>query len=317
MDGEKGRRVVSIGDLHGDWERATGLLTSLGVLEDGHWAGGDAILVSTGDMVDRGDHGKRIWELMFQLQDEATAMGGKVILLLGNHELMCIQNDLRYTTQADLDAYGGRAAFMEAWSPTGEMGKMLRTRTRVIAKVSDVVYVHAGILPQILMKYAPNTTGKEAINEMNKQIYQILDGDWKQLKADGSELLKAHGPFWTRTLSQAKEASMCPLLEGTLELLGARRMVVGHTPQEDGEVRPRCGGRLLMADTLMSIAYTGNAEESAHHEAGVEFFGDSSHISAVYAKRSDEERCKDLSGYLAEERESAAAAEAKKVDGEL
>merc|ERR1712194_63320 len=35
-----------------------------------------------------------------------------------------------------------------------------------------------------------------------------------------------------------------------------------------------------------------------HNEAGVQFFGDSMFLSAVYPNRPQEEKCKDLSGYL-------------------
>merc|ERR1712218_217068 len=33
---------------------------------------------------------------------------------------------------------------------------------------------------------------------------------------------------------------------------GAERMVIGHTQVDEGHVLPRCGGRLLLADTIIS-----------------------------------------------------------------
>jgi hypothetical protein len=40
-----------------------------------------------------------------------------------------------------------------------------------------------------------------------------------------------------------------------LGLLGAQRMVVGHTTQRSGAVASRCGGRLLGIDTGISSHY--------------------------------------------------------------
>mmetsp|Transcript_69127 Transcript_69127/g.211983 ORF Transcript_69127/g.211983 Transcript_69127/m.211983 type:complete len:97 (+) Transcript_69127:3-293(+) len=33
-------------------------------------------------------------------------------------------------------------------------------------------------------------------------------------------------------------------------------MVIGHNPQPSGDVQTLCGGRLLLTDTSMSVAYT-------------------------------------------------------------
>lgn len=67
-------------------------------------------------------------------------------------------------------------------------------------------------------------------------------------------MLMDRGPFWTRSLGMSPEAVACPLLDPVLERLGARRMVVGHTPQRFGDISARCDGRLLVADTFMSQA---------------------------------------------------------------
>lgn len=65
-------------------------------------------------------------------------------------------------------------------------------------------------------------------------------------------LLGGSGPFWLRRLAKAGEAEACPELREALRLAGARRMVVGHTQVTHGQVQPRCGGQLLMADTIIS-----------------------------------------------------------------
>ena len=88
-------KVYSIADLHGDYVAAVKSLQLAGVLGDDQrtWTGGRNVLVQTGDVVDRGDNSREIYELLFHLQDEAEKVGGQVILLLGNHELMRLVGD--------------------------------------------------------------------------------------------------------------------------------------------------------------------------------------------------------------------------------
>eukprot|EP00294_Goniomonas_avonlea_P006579 CAMPEP_0114566206 /NCGR_PEP_ID=MMETSP0114-20121206/14756_1 /TAXON_ID=31324 /ORGANISM="Goniomonas sp, Strain m" /LENGTH=239 /DNA_ID=CAMNT_0001752577 /DNA_START=91 /DNA_END=808 /DNA_ORIENTATION=- len=65
------------------------------------------------------------------------------------------------------------------------------------------------------------------------------------------------GPLHTRDLVLGPPVLACQSLVKSLELLEAERMVVGHTPQFQGSILSRCGGRLLVIDTAMSAAYGG------------------------------------------------------------
>lgn len=101
-------RIVAIGDLHGDhmaWRdiaRAAGL-----VGPRGQWTGGKTTLVQVGDIVDRGDHSLKIIRDLMRLQKEAQRQGGRVIVLVGNHEAMNITGDLRYVTPGEFAAFAG------------------------------------------------------------------------------------------------------------------------------------------------------------------------------------------------------------------
>ena len=59
------------------------------------WIGGTDILVQTGDIVDRGTYALDIYELMRDLRGQASQVGGKVISILGNHEVMNAIGDWR------------------------------------------------------------------------------------------------------------------------------------------------------------------------------------------------------------------------------
>jgi hypothetical protein len=86
-------RVVAVADLHGDYERFVFILTQpgVGVLdEDLHWIAGKTHLVQLGDVMDRGNNAKQIFDLLIRIEKEAEAVGGMVHVLLGNHEEMNI-----------------------------------------------------------------------------------------------------------------------------------------------------------------------------------------------------------------------------------
>lgn len=96
-------RIVAIGDVHGSIDGLTTILAEAGLIDgEGHWSGGDAILVQTGDLLDRGTRLQEVLELLMRLENEAPRSGGRVVVLLGNHETM---NLLGITRDVNRDAY--------------------------------------------------------------------------------------------------------------------------------------------------------------------------------------------------------------------
>lgn len=75
-----GRKVFSIADLHGDYVATVKALQLAGVLGEDQrsWTGGQNVVVQTGDVADRGDNAREIYQLFFHLQEEAEAVGGEV-----------------------------------------------------------------------------------------------------------------------------------------------------------------------------------------------------------------------------------------------
>jgi Calcineurin-like phosphoesterase len=92
--------VIAIGDVHGDFDDLCLILKRAGLIDDKlHWVGDHAILVQTGDLLDRGPKERQVVDLIMSLEDEAARAGGQVVSLLGNHEMMNLIGDLRYVTQ--------------------------------------------------------------------------------------------------------------------------------------------------------------------------------------------------------------------------
>lgn len=81
------RRIVAVGDLHGDYPNALRVLHFSGVVdESGNWSGNVDFFCQTGDIIDRGDDTIKLFTWMDQLREQALATGGIVLSHLGNHE---------------------------------------------------------------------------------------------------------------------------------------------------------------------------------------------------------------------------------------
>ena len=99
--------VIAIADVHGDFDDFVAILQHTGLIDkQNHWAGGKATFVQTGDLIDRGPKPREVMDLMMALEKEAPNSGGRVVGLLGNHEMMNIMGDLRYVTPENFASFG-------------------------------------------------------------------------------------------------------------------------------------------------------------------------------------------------------------------
>ena len=98
------RRVVSIGDVHGDCCKFLVTLAGAGLIDPTtlEWiAGPNTTLVQTGDLIDRGHQDMSVLDTIMRLQAEAAGSknGSKVVALLGNHEHMVIGRNTEYMSR--------------------------------------------------------------------------------------------------------------------------------------------------------------------------------------------------------------------------
>jgi hypothetical protein len=256
-------RVVAVGDIHGDLDAARRALRLAGAVDArDRWIGGKLVLVQTGDEIDRGDGDRAVIDLFVRLDGEARAAGGRVHALSGNHEAMNVAGDFRYVTPggfaafADVDARGvpadalgslpaserGRAA---AFFPGGPYAKILSERPVAVA-VGDTVFVHGGITADHV---------RYGLGRLNREVRAWMTGDG----APPPLVEDPEGPLWTRRYSDERGGIDCSGLTAALAALGAKRMVVGHTPHESG-IASGCDGRVWWIDTGLSAYYGGPTE---------------------------------------------------------
>lgn len=234
------RRVIAVGDLHGDLASARQSLRLAGVIDmSDHWAAGSATFVQTGDVMDRGDDVRAILDLLRNLEREAASAGGRAVVLIGNHEMFNLVGDQASASPADLASFGGAEARRALFSQTGEYGAWLRTHKAAVI-VDDTIFVHAGITPEMA------TLGLDALNA---GVLAYLNGGAE------SPVVGRSGPLWLRDYVRASTPEVCAHLSEALKILGVRRMVVGHTPSDNGQMVAPCDGHLIDIDTGISASY--------------------------------------------------------------
>lgn len=234
-------RVVAVGDLHGDFAATRDVLRLAGLIDaKDDWSGGAATLVQTGDVLDRGDGEAQIFALLFKLQTQAPAAGGRVVLLNGNHEIMNVQGDLRYVTPGAATHFGPdrKAAF----APGSAWAKRLAALP-IIAIVEGSVFVHGGVHPE---------HARYGIDKINAEAKAWMEGTAPYPVA----LQGPESPIWSRLYSASAAPERCAILAETLAHLKAKRMVVGHTVQKGGPTSD-CDGKVWRIDVGMSAHYGG------------------------------------------------------------
>lgn len=144
-----------------------------------------------------------------------------------------------------------------AWKPDGELGRWVRSNPAV-AKIGDTVFVHGGISAEY---------SKFPIDEINRRVAAALTA---LDDSDKSILNDQLGPLWYRGLAgrgpeapakpSAVPAPPRPTVEQevamALAAYGAKRLVIGHTPDRSGIIIG-ANGRLARIDTGISRFYNG------------------------------------------------------------
>lgn len=244
------RRIIAVGDVHGDLAQLRAVLEMANIINtDGEWIDRDkAVVVQVGDLLDRGPHDKGVLDFMMQLQSEAPTHGGKVISLLGNHELMNIMNQVHYVHPESMEYFEGPVNRKRLFSSEGVYGQWIR-KNPIVHVEGSTLFVHAGLSPKFAAK-GVDALNKEASEALSQRSLRNLDR---------GELFGVHGPIWTRLLITDAMNGRCKDVEASLALLpGVERMVVGHTPQRSGRVETYCDDKLIAVDVGMSKWMYGN-----------------------------------------------------------
>jgi len=248
-------RILAVSDIHGEYDALVGFLVNAGVVDgDLRWSWGDGHLVILGDVFDRGEKVTECLWLIHRLEHEARAEGGRVHYLLGNHETMVLQGDVRYVNRSYMDGIVAESGirYQDLFGPAMELGRWLRTKHLAI-RLNGVLYVHGGLSPEILTRGLDlkeiNVQGREGID---LRSYDFLFKDLPGF------IFGSAGPLWYRGYHEAMEYPQATQkdVESILEHFGATAVVVGHT--DIGEIRALYRGRVFGID--VDVAALGGLE---------------------------------------------------------
>src|ERR1700692_218759 len=128
--------IVAIGDVHNNFDGFVAILQRAGLTDQqNHWTGGKTTFVQVGDLLDRGPKPREVMDLMISLEKEAPKAGGRVVALLGNHEMMNIMGDLRYVTAENYAAYADGNSAERQKSAYQEYVKWRRSHAPLLAEL--------------------------------------------------------------------------------------------------------------------------------------------------------------------------------------
>jgi len=281
------RRVVAVGDIHGDKDALVAVLKMAQVIDDEeHWTGGATHLVQLGDLPGRGPQTRQAFDLMMRLEKEAAAAGGKCHALIGNHDAGVIYGDLRNTHP---DEYG---AFRTADSEP-RLQKALdaelasrRSASRVPPTAAETeaaktlwLAEHPPGFVEHREAFGPSgpygswIRGHNSIVRINDTLYlhggigpkyaargrTELNNSIRRELADPDRLLPGVvtdplGPLRYRGLVEEAGPALEPHLQRVLRFHGVRRMVIGHTVTRTA-IMPLFGSRVVNIDIGLSRFY--------------------------------------------------------------
>lgn len=239
-------KTFAVSDLHGRFDLFAAILKTGQVINEQYeWTYGNNHLVIDGDIFDRGADVLPILWLIYKLEFEAQAVGGKVTTILGDHEEMVMRDNLKYTFAKynNLSQKAMNMTYGKMWGLTNVMGNWLRSKN-AIQIVGDNLYVHAGLSKAFMER----TETIPEINELiSKSIYLTKEERKKQFP-DIADFLYSDsygGPLWYRGMVKTS-SSYNPIKESDVDKLlstyGVKRIIVGHT--ENTRIKFNYGGKV-------------------------------------------------------------------------
>ena len=244
-------KFIAISDIHGQHDLFQVLMKAHNVIdEEENWIYGDGHLVIVGDVFDRGDKVTETLWALFKLEKQAKTAGGKVHLLLGNHEFMILHGDIRYINPKYRFTTGSFGIeYPKLYDQHTVMGRWLRSKN-ISTVINGIGFVHGGYSQELLNK---ESSLKVLNNTFKEQVIYSED-----LDENNDDLLSMlyfdNGPLWFRGYANPVGFDL-EQAEVILDILGLKRIVVGHTSMP--RIVPVHNGRVILIDSSIKFGKTG------------------------------------------------------------
>lgn len=247
------QKIIALSDVHGQYDLMLKLLKATGVIDvENHWQLGNGHLVIVGDNLDRGSKHTEVLWFLFYLQKEARKAGGKVHVLLGNHEVMVMNGDLRYIHKKYRYTAGVfNTLYRDFFREGSVLGDWLASRP-VIISVNERLFVHGGVSPSILeLRYSLDKINETFRGQLIRRNEDIIFQDQKL-----ALLYAENGPLWYRGYFNIDSTFID--MKGVNRILRRfkqKNIIVGHTSMES--IKPLFEGKVIGIDCSIKLGKTG------------------------------------------------------------
>jgi hypothetical protein len=278
--------LYAIGDTHADYGRLVDLLVKGDIISvvsrepdqvgSVTWKAGNAVLVCTGDMIDKSVNSVEVLQLFMRLRNIAPDSGGKVIVTCGNHEAEFLANPTDSNMKAveflaelkRMQAAGVQnisAAEVGNGTDSLGLGQFLRSLPFAV-RVNDWFFAHAG---NTNSKNPNKATQPRSLPDLQNFLQSDVtaNGYGAAALSDDKSILEAKlkSPWWQEK-DEPGEAS-ANRLRKYVTALGTsshriNHLVIGHQPGDvkfngdqprtQGVMVSRYNGTILLIDCGMS-----------------------------------------------------------------
>jgi hypothetical protein len=275
------RRIIVIGDLHGDYLAFIEILKFNRLINDSmEWIGGKTIVVQVGDTLDAKRPGiildsvflntpeeLILFESIISLNTKAKKHGGEVISLLGNHELYpyYLRNDQdmanEYIKLVDREEYLKvfKIKRKNYFYPGNPGAKLMGITRPLMLQIGEFLFIHGSLTDKFIKTVSKN--GKIDINAVNRETSLFLQG--KLPVPEYLKYMNEDNILFNRDFSSKKSLSQreCSKLIGYLRHFdGVKYIVMGHTSYK--HINSTCYNRIIRTDLALSRAFGGNIESN-------------------------------------------------------
>lgn len=237
-------KIFAISDIEGDFDKFIQILQRNKVINDSlNWNFQKGHLVLLGDFFDRGDDVTATLWLCYKLEAEAKKAGGQVHFILGNHEQMNLQGNIKYV-QPKYKALAQKLniPYKEFYGKNSELGRWLRSKNS-IEIINNILFCHGGISPNFIKN-------KESIETINKNILKAIEhfDISKEINTNDTfyKYLNMESPLWYRGYfedwSYYKKSTQSEV-DAVCNHYKVQKVIVGHTTVE--EIKTHFNGKII------------------------------------------------------------------------
>ena len=228
-------KIAVVSDIHGSFHYFKALLNSNKIIDDSlNWRWGNGHLVIVGDVFDKGPYVTECFWLIKKLENQAAKKGGKVHLLLGNHERLILDGDnshvdIKYRAICEKLLIN----YDQLYGTDTYLGRWLRSKS-VAVKINNNLFVHGGISIKMIEK-------NFSLADINK-YFNIWTNSEHLIKYDSitreniNLLISYYGPleyrgYFNKNIFNRGQSSEFPeeWIDKTLDHFSVSHIIVGHT----------------------------------------------------------------------------------------